>query len=237
MTFILHPVHSCINSWLTIATQLMCAEWMEGSLISVQSLSRVRLFATPWTAARQSSLSITNSRSLLKLTCPSSWWCQLDPTSLSSVFPFSSYLQSFPASGSFQIGQLFASSGQNIGVSASASVLPVNTQDWFPLGWTGWISMQSKGLSRVFSNTTVQKHQFIRAQRSSGLYLTLDPRGLWPTPPWLFTHFSDARGWEKVVPDGGCPVSKALRGPSALCSVPIPGLCLGSQTHHSSDCG
>ena len=79
----------------------------------------------------------------------------------SSVIPFSSCLQSFPTSGSFPMSQLFAWGGQSIGVSASASVLPMNTQDWSPLGWTGWISLQSKGLSRVFSNTTVQKHQFI----------------------------------------------------------------------------
>ena len=91
--------------------------------------------------------------------CLSSRWCHL--TTSSSVVPFSSQPQSFPASGSFQMSQLFASAGQSIGVSASASVLPVNTQDWFPLGWTGWISLQSKGLSRVFSNTTVQKHQFL----------------------------------------------------------------------------
>ena len=90
--------------------------------------------------------------------CPSGRWCH--PTISSSVFPFSSSLQSFPASGSFQTSQLFTSGGQSIGVSASASVLPVNTQDWSPLGWTGWISLQSKGLLRVFSNTTVQKHQF-----------------------------------------------------------------------------
>ena len=96
--------------------------------------------------------------------CPLSWWCHL--TISSSVIPFSSHLKSFPASGSFQIGQLFASGGQSIGVSASASVLPVNIQDWFPLGWTCWISLQSKGLSRVFSNTTVQKHQFFGAQLS-----------------------------------------------------------------------
>ena len=91
--------------------------------------------------------------------CPSSQWCH--PTISSSVIPFSSCPQSFPASGSFP---LFAWGGQSIGVSASTSVLPMNTQDLFPLGWTGWISLQSKGLSRVFSNTTVQKHQFFGAQ-------------------------------------------------------------------------
>ena len=87
-------------------------------------------------------------------------------TILSFVIPFSSCLQSFPTSGSFPVSQLFTSGGQNIGVSASTSVLPGNTQDWSPLGWTDWISLQSKGLSRVFSNTTVQKHQFYSAQLS-----------------------------------------------------------------------
>ena len=94
--------------------------------------------------------------------CPLSQWCH--PTILSSVIPFHSYPQSFPASGSFQMSQHFVSGGQSIGVSASTSVIPMNTQDWSPLGWTGWISLQSKGLSRVFSNTTVQKHQFFGAQ-------------------------------------------------------------------------
>ena len=96
--------------------------------------------------------------------CPSSHWGH--PTISSSVVPFSSCLQSFPASGSFPMSQFFASGGQSVGVSASASVLPMNTQDWSPLGWTGWISLQSKGLSRVFSNTTVPKHQFFDAQLS-----------------------------------------------------------------------
>ena len=95
---------------------------------------------------------------------PSSQWCH--PAISSSVIPFSFHLQSFPASGSFQISQ-FLSGGQSIGVSASASVLPMNIQDWFPLGWTGWISLHSKGLSRVFSNTTVQKHHFFGTQLSS----------------------------------------------------------------------
>ena len=90
--------------------------------------------------------------------CPSSQWCH--PAMSSSVSPFSSCPQSLPVSGSFPTSQLFASGGQSIGASASASVLPMNTQDWSPLGWTGWISLQSKGLSRVFFNTTVQKHQF-----------------------------------------------------------------------------
>ena len=94
--------------------------------------------------------------------CLLRWWCH--PTISSSVVPFSSCLQSFPASGSFQMSQLFASGGQSIGVSDSTSVLLMNIQDWFPLGWTGLISLQSKGPSRVFSNTTVQKHQFFGTQ-------------------------------------------------------------------------
>ena len=96
--------------------------------------------------------------------CALSLWCH--PTISSSFVPFSSCLQSFPASGSFQVSQFFASGGQSTGVSASASVLPMNIQDWFPLGWTGWISLQSKGLSRVFSKTTIQKHQFFSTQLS-----------------------------------------------------------------------
>ena len=96
--------------------------------------------------------------------CPSSRWCH--PAISSSVIPFSSCPQSFPASQSFQMSQLFTSGGQSIGVSASTSVLPMNTRDWSPLEWTGWISLQSKGLSWVFSNTTVQKHQFFGAQLS-----------------------------------------------------------------------
>ena len=96
--------------------------------------------------------------------CTLGEWCH--PTISDSVIPFSSCLQSFPASGSFQMSQFFASGGQSIGVSASASVLPMNIQDWFPLGWTGWISLLSKGLTRIFFNTTVQKHQFFGAQLS-----------------------------------------------------------------------
>ena len=101
---------------------------------------------------------------------PLSWWCH--PTISSSVVPFSSCPHSFPSSRSFQMSQLFPSHGQSIGLSASTSVLPVNTQDWSPLGWTGWISLQSKGLSRVFTNTTVQKHQFSSAQLFYGPTLT-----------------------------------------------------------------
>ena len=96
--------------------------------------------------------------------CPLSRWCHL--TISSSVVPFFSWLKSLPASGFFQMSQFFASGGQSIGVSASVPVFPMNIQNWFPLGWTGWISLQSKGLSRVFSNTTVGKHQFFSAQLS-----------------------------------------------------------------------
>ena len=107
---------------------------------SVQSLSHVRLFATPWIAARQASLSITNSRSPPK---PMPTESAMPSSISSSMVPFSSCPQSLPASGSFQMSQLFIWGGQNTGVSASASVLPTNTQDWSPLGWTGWISLQS----------------------------------------------------------------------------------------------
>ena len=100
---------------------------------------------------------------------PLSRWCH--PTISSSVVPFFSCFQSFPASGSFSRSQFFASGAQSTGISPSASILPMNIQDWFPLGWTGWISLQSKGLSRIFPNTTVQKHQFFGTQIS--LYRTL----------------------------------------------------------------
>jgi len=131
--------------------------------ISVQLLRCVQLFATPWTAARQASLSIINFWSHPN-PCPLSRWCH--PAISTSVVPFSSCPQSFPASGSFQMSQLFASGGQSIGVSTSTSVLPMNTQDWSPLRWTSWISLLFKGLSGDFSNTTVQKHQFFGAQLS-----------------------------------------------------------------------
>ena len=104
--------------------------------------------------------------------CPLSQWCH--PTISSSLIPFSSCPQCFLASGSFQMSQYCASAGQSIGVSASTSVLPMNTQDWSPLGWTGWISLQSKGLSRVFSNSTVQKHQFFGTQLSLWMFKLLD---------------------------------------------------------------
>ena len=133
------------------------------SLSSVQSLSCIWLFVTPWTTACWASHPSPTAR-VHPNSSPLRRWCH--PTISSSVVPFSSFLQSFPASGSFQMSQLFASGGQSIGISASTSVLPMNTQDWFPLRWTDWISLQSKGLSRVFSNTTVQKHQFFGTQLS-----------------------------------------------------------------------
>ena len=132
-------------------------------LSSVQSLSCIRVFVTPWTTACQASLPITNSWSLPK--------CM----SIESVMPSKHLIlcrlllllpSVFPSIRSFQMSQLFALAGQSIGVSASTSVLPMNTQDCSPLGWTGWISLQSKGLSRVFSSTTVQKHQFFGTQLS-----------------------------------------------------------------------
>ena len=123
-----------------------------------------RLFAPLWTAECKASLSIANSLRFLKLNV-----LRIGDAIQPShplLPPFSSCLQSFPASGSFPMGQFFSSDGQSIGASASASVLWMNIQDWFPLGLTGFISLQSKGLSRVFSNTTVQKHQFFGAQLS-----------------------------------------------------------------------
>ena len=127
---------------------------------SVQSLSHVLLFEIPWTAAHQTSLSITTPSLFTPRACPNSsplsQWFR--PTMSSSVVPFSSHLQSSPASGYFPMSQFFSSGGQSIGISASTSVLPMNIQDWFPLEWTGWISSQSKGLLRIFSNTTIQKH-------------------------------------------------------------------------------
>ena len=121
---------------------------------SVQSLSHVHHPPCPSSTPRVHSNS-----------CPSSQWCHSAISS--SVVPFSFCPQSLPASGSFPMSQLISRGGQNIRVSASTSVLPMNSQDWSPLGWTGWISLQSKGLSRIFSNTTVQKHQFFSANPSS----------------------------------------------------------------------
>ena len=115
--------------------------------------------------------------------CPSSQWCH--PTISSTVFPFSFCLQSFPASGSFPVSQFFISGGQSVGTSATASILPMNIQDWFPLGWTGWISLLSKGLSRIFSNTTVQKHLFFSTQLSSQSNSHIHTWPLEKPYPWL----------------------------------------------------
>ena len=115
--------------------------------------------------------------------CPLSWWCH--PTTSSSVVPFSSHLQSFPASGCFQMSQFFESGHQSIGVSLSASVLPMNIQDRFPLEWNGLISLQSKELSRVFSNTTVQKHQFFSTQLSLQSNSHIHTWLLEKPQPWL----------------------------------------------------
>ena len=137
----------------------MCKDILSSS---VQSLSCVLHFAISWTAAHQASLSITSSQSSLM---------SIESVMPSSHFilcrPLSSCPQSLPASESFPMSQLFTSGGQSTGVSASASFLPKNTQEWSPLEWTNWISLQSKGLARVFSNTTVQKHQFFSTQLSS----------------------------------------------------------------------
>ena len=160
---------------------------------SVQLLSRVWLFATPWTAACQASLSITNSRRLPKLmsiesVIPSSHLILCHPLLLLPPIP--------PALGSFPMSQLFTWGAQSIGVSASTSVLPMNIQDWSPLGWTDWISLQYKGLSRVFSNTTVQKHQFLGAQLSSQFNShihtwLLEKRLLWLDGPLLHISGKD----------------------------------------------
>ena len=137
---------------------------LQARISSVRSLSCVRLFVNPWITARQASLSITNSWSLLKLTSiesvmPSSHLILCHPLLLLPLIP--------PSFRVFSNESTLPWGGQSTGVSASTSVLPMNTQDWSPLGWTGWISLQSKGLSRVFSNATVQKHQFFSAQPSS----------------------------------------------------------------------
>ena len=131
--------------------------------ISVQSLSRVQLWPHELQHARPPCPSPTPG--VYSNSCPSSQWCH--PAISTSVIPFFSCPQILPASGSFPMSQLFAWGGQSTGVSASTSVFPVNTKDWSPLEWTGWISLQSKGFSRVFPNTTVQKHQFLSTQLSS----------------------------------------------------------------------
>ena len=130
---------------------------------SVQSLNHVQLFAPYGMQHARPPCQLPNPR-VYPNSCPLSQWYH--PTISSSVAPFASCPQSFLASRSFQMSQLFASDGQSTGVLASTSVLPMNIQDWFPFRWNGWISLQSKGFSRVFSNTTVQKHQFFSTQLS-----------------------------------------------------------------------
>ena len=155
-----HLRDECILRTCPLRSWAVMGQWGP-QFSSVQSLSRVWLFATPFCSMpgfpvhHQLLGACSNSR-------PSSQWCH--PTTSSSVIPFSSCLQSFPASGTFPTSQFFTSGSQNIG--ASVSVLQINIQDWFPLGFTGLISLQSKGLSRVFSNITVQKNQFFSAQLS-----------------------------------------------------------------------
>ena len=156
--FIFHHINFCLVDFSSLWTSQITFLWCDFS--SVQSLSRVYL--RPHGLQHTRSPCPSPIPRVYSNSCPLSQWCH--PTISSSVIPFSSHLQSFLASGSFQMSQFFASGGQSIGASASTSVLPVNTQDWSPLGWTGWISLQSKGFSRVLSNTTVQKYQFFRTQ-------------------------------------------------------------------------
>ena len=167
-TLVLQVLKLCINRFLLYimwSDFFKCpVDRLRCSLSSVQSLSRVRLFANPWIAARQASLSITNSQSSLRLTSiesvmPSSHLILCRPLHLLPSIP--------PASESFPMSQLFPGGDQSTGVSALASFLPKKSQGWSLSEWTGWISLQSKGLSRVFSNTTVQKHQFFSPQLSS----------------------------------------------------------------------
>ena len=173
--------HKTQKGRLSPALELACPLWLGMKMNTTAQVGEVnaglrsRSRETPLQASVQFSLSVvsdslwphgpqharspcpSSTPGVYSNSCPLSRWCH--PTVSSSVVPFSSRLQSFPESGSFQMSQFFASDGQSIGVSASTSVLPMNTQDWSPLGRTGWISLQSKGLSRVFSSTTVQKHQ------------------------------------------------------------------------------
>ena len=154
------------NYWSTVGLLLCCIVLVSGNMnwlllfscsVPSNSLQTHGLQHTRLPCPSPSPRACSNS-------CPSSRWCH--PTISSSVVPFSSRLQSFPESGSFSTSQFFSSSGQSIGVSVSASVLPMNIQNWFPLGWFDWISLLSKGFSGAFCNTTVQKHQFFGAQLS-----------------------------------------------------------------------
>ena len=150
---------------------------MTWAVQSVQLVSRVQFLATPWTHARF--LCPSPTPEACSNSCPSSQWCH--PIISFSVILFSSCFQSFPASEYFLMNQFFKSDGQNIGASASASILPMNIQDWFPLGLTSLISLQSKGLSRVFSNISVQKHQFFGAQKSWVCTLTSEHCFVFPS--------------------------------------------------------
>ena len=155
------PEISCIDRWIlyhwaTWEALWFCISWIQFSRSVVSdSLQPHGLQQTRLPCLSPTPGAYSNS-------CPLRWWCH--PAISSSVVHFSSHIRSFPASGSFPVSQFLASGDQSIGVSASTPVLPMNIQDWSPLGWTGWISSQSKGLSRVFSNTTVQKHQFFGIQ-------------------------------------------------------------------------
>ena len=161
-----HCLNTCvsINTYFTVFSDLRVLLFQDLSwtfswiVVIVQSLIHVRLLQ-PHGLQHTRIPRPSPTPGAYSNSCPLSWWYH--PTISSSVIPCC-----FQASGSFQMSQFFASGGQSIGVSASASVLPINIQDWFPLGWTGWISLQSKGLSGVFSNSTVQKHQFFSVQLS-----------------------------------------------------------------------
>ena len=157
-------IHFHDYKYISPKCTLKRSEFYFMKVVIIQSLSHDRFFVTPWAAASQASLSFTISQSLLKIMSTES---VMPSSHLILCYHFSSCLQSFPASGSFPMSRLFTSGGQSIGASVSALVLSLNIQDWFPLGLTGLISLQSKGLPRVFSNTTVQKHQFFGSQPSS----------------------------------------------------------------------
>ena len=160
----LHKLPKC-DTEETWNEQMLLGKMTLIDLLNTRLATKLQ-FVKSWISAKCNKAKCSKTRygGVYSNSSPLNWWCH--PTISSSVIPFYSRLWSFPASGSFPMSQLFASGGQSIGVSASASVLPMNIQDWFPLGWTGWRSLHSKGLSRVFSNTTVQKHQFLSTQLS-----------------------------------------------------------------------
>ena len=162
-SYIIHIYNNTFNYLISVLLMLLMAEPVFHSLHF--SCSVVSDSLRPHESQHTRPLCPSPTPGVYPNSCPLSRWCH--PAISSSVVPFSSCPQSLPGSGSFPMSQLFTWGGQSIGVSTSASVLPMNTQDWSPLGWTGWISLQSKRLSSVFSNTTVQKHQFFSAQLSS----------------------------------------------------------------------